>query len=181
MKAKYSLHEDFFIIKSRSSHSWVWKCLLRNHNQFRKSVQWKVWDGTKIHFWEDNWCANDNLVNMLEIRDASLIDTSLLVSHFISPTKEWDLPKLRQHVDDDLLQLILATPIPCSPIPNSVCWGLSGNGDFTTKSATWAAHDIDPVKTLLGSFAGFGRLILCLNLKFSYGNCVMPHFLLGVL
>jgi len=79
MKVKYSIAEDFFIIKSRYSDSWVWKCLLRNCNQFRKGVRWKVGDGTKIHFWEDNWCANDNLVNLSEITDGSLIDPSLLV------------------------------------------------------------------------------------------------------
>ena len=147
MKAKYPIHEDFFIIKSKPSDSWVWKCLLRNRNQFRKGVRWKVGDGTKIHFWVDNWCTNDNLANMLEIRDVSLIDTSLMVSHFISPTKDWNLPKLRQYMDNDLLKLILATPIPSSSIPDSVCWGFSGSGNFSIKAATWAAHGIDPVKT----------------------------------
>jgi len=51
--------------------------------------------------------------------------------------------KLKELVDDTHLQLILATPIPSSPIPDSVCWGLSRNGEFSTKSATWAAHDLD--------------------------------------
>jgi len=108
-----------------------------------------------------------NLANMLEIRNVSLIDTSLLVSHFISPTKEWDLPKLRQHVDDDLLKLILATPIPFSPIPDSVCWGLSGNGDLvnTTKSATWAAHDIDLVNTPSWEFHWIWHLDIMPKLK----------------
>jgi len=41
------------------------------------------------------------------------------------------------------LQLILATPIPSNPIPDFVCWGLSGNGDFSTKISTWAAHGLD--------------------------------------
>ena len=46
-------------------------------------------------------------------------------------------------MDDATLQLILATPIPSNSIPDSVCWGLSGNGDFSTKTATWAAHGLD--------------------------------------
>ena len=56
MKAKYPIHEDFFIIKSKPSDSWVWKCHFRNRHQFRKVVQWKVGDETKIHFWVDLVC-----------------------------------------------------------------------------------------------------------------------------
>jgi len=51
--------------------------------------------------------------------------------------------KLKELVDDVTLQLILATPIPSSPIFDSVCWGLSGNEDFSTKTATWAAHGLE--------------------------------------
>ena len=66
-----------------------------------------------------------------------------MVSHFIIDTKEWDVMKLKELVDDVHLQLILATPIPSHPIPDSDCWGLLGNGDFSTKTATWAAHGLD--------------------------------------
>ena len=181
MQAKYSLSEDFFTLKARSSDSWVWKCLLNNRTQFRNGIQWKVGDGKTIRFWIDNWCAQDNLANMLHSQDVSILDTSLLVSHFISPTKEWDLAKLRQYVDEDILKLILATPIPFNPIPDSVCWGLSGNGLFSTKSATWAAHFFIWLILLHGRFAGFGTWILCLNWNSFYGNCVMLRFRLGAL
>jgi len=80
---------------------------------------------------------------MLAISDISLIDTSLMVSQFITDAKEWDVMKPKELVDDVHLQLILATHIPSSTIPNSVCWGLSENGDFSTKTATWAAHELD--------------------------------------
>ena len=51
--------------------------------------------------------------------------------------------KLKALLDDVHLQLILATHIPSSPIPDFVCWGLLENGDFSTKTATWAAHGLD--------------------------------------
>ena len=113
----------------------------------------------------DNWCAQDNLVNMLHRQDVSLLDTSLLVSHFISPTKEWDLSKLRQVVDEDILKLILATPIPFNPILDSVCWGLSGNGLFSTKSATWAAHDLNLVASPSWPFHWIWHLDIMPKLK----------------
>ena len=103
----------------------------------------KVGDGTKIHFWLDNWCANDNLVTLLAISDISQINSSLTVSQFITDAKEWDVLKLKELVDAVHLQLILVTPIPFNTIPDSVYWGVLGNEDFSTKTATWAAHDLD--------------------------------------
>jgi len=38
-------------------------------------------------------------------------------------------------------QVSLAFPIPFNPIPDSICWRLSDNGEFSMKLATWAAHD----------------------------------------
>ena len=63
------------------------------------------------------------------------------------------------------MQLILATLIPSSPIPDSVCWGLSGTGDFTTKSASWAAHDIDPTKTASWEFRWIWNLDIMPKIK----------------
>jgi len=142
-KAKYSVDDFFFEVECAKCDSWAWKCIFRNRHQFRKGIRWKVVDGTKIHFWLDNWCANENLISLLNISDISQIDPSLMVSHFITEAQEWDVLKLTELLDDVSLQLILVTPIPSNQIPDSVCWRPSGNRDFSTKTATWAAHGID--------------------------------------
>ena len=67
----------------------------------------------------------------------SLIPPSLKVSQFITESKEWDIARLSLLVDSIHLQLILATPIPANSIPDSVCWGLSGNGQFSSNTTTW--------------------------------------------
>jgi len=64
MKAKYSINEFFFEVAGAKGDSWAWKCILRNRHQFRKGIRWKVGDGTDIHFWLDNWCANENLITL---------------------------------------------------------------------------------------------------------------------
>jgi len=63
-------------------------------------------------FWLDNWCANESLSIMLNIIDTPLIDTSLMVWHFLTYAKECDVIKIKLLVDDVHMQLILATPIP---------------------------------------------------------------------
>ena len=143
MCAKYPINEKLFGAEPKPYDSWAWKCILKNRSVFRKGIRWKVGSGMNINFWLDNWCANDSLLSMLGIRDSSLVDTSLKVSQFITSAREWDVTKLKGLVSDPLLQLILTTPIPYNNIPNSICWGLSGNGNFSTKSATWLAHGLN--------------------------------------
>jgi len=75
------------------------ECILRNHQQFRKGLRWKVGNGLNINFWLDNWRANDSLANLLKVMDYSLIDTSFKVSHLISLAKEWNIAKLASLVD----------------------------------------------------------------------------------
>jgi len=73
--------------------------------------------------------------------------------------------KLRELVDDVNLQLILATSIPSNPIPDSVCWRLSGNGDFTTKTVTWAAHGLDIKSSPSWEYSWIWRLDIIPKLK----------------
>jgi len=143
MCAKYPVNENFFGVDPKQSESWAWKCILNNGHLFLKRIRWKVGSGTNINFWLDNCCANDSLASMLGITDFALIDTSLIVSHFITNDHEWDVPKLKGLVSEPFLQLILATPIPYNDITDSICWDLSGNGNFSTKSATWLAHGLN--------------------------------------
>ena len=42
---------------------------------------------------------------------------------------------------NDVIQIIQSIPLPITDVADSFCWGYSGSGDFSTKSATWKAHD----------------------------------------
>jgi len=94
MLAKYPINENFFLALPRKSDSWVWKCILRNPHQFRKGLRWKVGDGTNIKFWSNGWCDDRSLVDLIVVADDAHLDLSLTVTHFILPTKEWDIVKL---------------------------------------------------------------------------------------
>ena len=50
--------------------------------------------------------------------------------------------KLSQHISNhSIVQKIIGIPIRITKIKDCYCWGLSSTGMFTTKSATWLAHD----------------------------------------
>jgi len=129
----------------KNMDSWVWKCILKNRQQFEKGVRWEVGNGININFWLDNGCVSDSLANLLKVTNRSLINTSLNVSHFITRDKQWDIARLESLVDPAHLHLILTIPIPVNAFHDSVCWGLLENGEFFTKSVTWVAYEINLV------------------------------------
>ena len=94
-----------------------------------------------IKFWTDNWCSEDNLASILDLDPANLPDADIKVSEFITPKKQWDTAKLRNCLPNDLIQRVQSIPLPYTDVAVSFCWGYTGSGDFSTKSATWMTHD----------------------------------------
>jgi len=55
------------------------------------------------------------------------------------------MTKLHQYVQNhSVLLKIKGLDIPMNEIEDSFYWGLSSSGEFTTKSATWLAHNCHP-------------------------------------
>jgi len=144
MRAKYGTPELFFAARPKPTDSWVWKSLLRLRPFIKRGIRWKVGDGRSINFWTDNWCAEDNLVSLLNKDPSSVPDIDIKVSAFISPDRQWDSVKLNQYVPSEVIQMIQGIPLPTTNVADSFCWGYSSSGNFTTKSATWIAHDNIP-------------------------------------
>ena len=79
---------------------------------------------------------------MLDLDPLSVPEADIKVSAFITPDKQWDKSKLRNYVPNDIVQHIQGIPVPYTDVDDSFCWGCTGSGDFSTKSATWRAHGI---------------------------------------
>jgi len=107
----------------------------------KRGIRWKVGNGQSIKFWTDNWCSEDSIATLLNIDPSTLADVNMKVHEFITTEKQWDTSKLSQYVPNDIIQLIQSIPLLVTDIADSFCWGYSGNGVFSTKSATWKAHD----------------------------------------
>jgi len=99
-----------------------------------------VGTGDEISFWFGNWISEYNLIQLLEIEDASSLDPNVRVSEFIC-NGQWNLEKLRLMIQNPIVrQQILGIALPIIETDDSFCWGPNGSGEFTTKSATWLAH-----------------------------------------
>ena len=141
MRAKYGSPASFFDLRSKRTDSWVWKCLLRIRTFLQQGLRWKVGNGSSINFWTDSWCFEDSLVNKLNLDRSSVQEADIKVSAFITPDRQWDLSKLRHYVPHGVLQQIQGIPLPYTDVEDSFCWGHTGSGIFSTKSATWRAHE----------------------------------------
>jgi len=72
----YPINELFFTVRPRQSNSWALKCILKNQQEFRRGIRWKVSNGTLTNLWLDNWCDNDNLASLMGLHDTSSTDIS---------------------------------------------------------------------------------------------------------
>jgi len=81
------------------------------------------------------------LVELLDPDPSEFDRSHVKVHEFITPEKLWDTAKLSQVLPQHLVKLVLAVPIPLTNMEDTFCWGFTGSGDFTTKSATCRAHD----------------------------------------
>ena len=140
MSAKYSSPEGFFQCKIRPTDSWVWRSLLRIRPFLQQGLRWKLGNGKTIRFWTDVWCLDETLASKVGIDPSFLEAADQKVCEFITADKQWDTVKLAQVLPVEIVQAIHGIPIPSTEVPDSFCWGLTGNGEFSTKSATWKAH-----------------------------------------
>ena len=119
----------------------MWQSILRCRKLLRRGCIWIIGNGQSIFFWQDNWIDTRSLLDILDIDEHASVDLDLKVSDFIE-NKQWNAQKLNASLHSPtIVQKILGLPIPLSDIPDSICWELSSSGAFTTKSATWLAHD----------------------------------------
>ncbi|KAJ1428329.1 hypothetical protein SESBI_09060 [Sesbania bispinosa] len=92
--------------------------------------------GRSTRFWEDRW-----LHSGLLLRDACLVPfqeiwSTALVRDFADPIQGWRLNTLYGLLPADVVAKIVALPCPNPSLgPDSVCWGGTPNGKFSTKTA----------------------------------------------
>jgi len=141
MRARYCLPDEFFHYKKKQTDSWAWKCMLRVREFVKRGIRWKLGNGQSISFWSDRWCHELPLIELLDPDRASTITSQVKVRDFLTQGKLWDVAKLSQVLPQHLVKLVLAVPIPTTNMDDSFCWGFTGSGDFTVKSATWQAHE----------------------------------------
>ena len=144
MTQKYLRKTSFLAYKRKPSDSPVWKNLLNCRSLLKKCIIWKVGNGENISFWTDNWIENKSLIEILQIDPETIPSPLAKVSEFIQTDKTWNYAKLNTLLNNHpVISKIQGIAIPLNSTPDAFCWGLDSSGNFSTKTATWLAHDKD--------------------------------------
>jgi len=107
----------------------------------QQGMVWMVGDGKDISFWFDNWIERKCLCDLLYLDKDEISNPDIKVCDFIQ-NQNWNIGKFSQFINNQaIIQKIIGIPLPISSIKDTYCWGLSSTGAFTTKSATWLAHE----------------------------------------
>ena len=101
--------------------------------EFQEGLKWQLGNGKSINFWIDNWVFQEPLLNFAIRNNAE--NEQLKVEHFITPEKNWKKNELLQIVPSNVVDKIIAIPIPRNDIEDRIVWAPSKNGWFSTASA----------------------------------------------
>ena len=116
--------------------SFTWQSIMSGVQTLKKGHIWRVGDGSRIKFWDDEWIPNSPTRKVITARGGNLLSK---VSDFIGPvTGHWDEELVSQTFWQMDMAQILASLLPEFDMSNFVAWKLCKNEIFSVRSAYFA-------------------------------------------
>uniref|UniRef100_A0A803PQN1 Reverse transcriptase domain-containing protein n=1 Tax=Cannabis sativa TaxID=3483 RepID=A0A803PQN1_CANSA len=131
LKARYFRQSSFLQASKGHSPSFSWSSLLWGRELLKEGLIWKVGNGQTIRTLQDSWIPD---LRSLRFKNNSA-PPSDKVSFFIKPNGSWDLNRLAEYFDHDLVACILKVPIGGSNSDDCLIWKGDPSGLLTVKSA----------------------------------------------
>lgn len=107
----------------------------------KKGLRKILGNGASIQLFRDSWLPRPlsfKVISPYPIEDTALVD------EFISPSIQWDVLKLRQHLCEDDVEMIINFPISKSA-PDRWIWHYAKNGKYSVRSG-YKAHMMGKLK-----------------------------------
>ncbi|KAI5338965.1 hypothetical protein L3X38_018237 [Prunus dulcis] len=134
VRLKYLQKENFLALKKKSSHSSAWQAILDARSVLNLGIRWIVGNGKSIPFWTAHWVFPFPLLDLIPSTQRSSLNLQLVVADFLTD-QCWNIVKLKDVVDDDILDKIISIPLPLAPLEDQLIWGPDPKGIFSIKSA----------------------------------------------
>ncbi|KAF7807419.1 ribonuclease H [Senna tora] len=123
-------------ISAKNHDSWLWKNIPRVWTPIQQNQRWIKGNGEMGKLWLDIWggLKTPLVMNLQMFLGEDLLKAS--VAELCDDDGVWRVDVLRDLLKDDILSKVLSRPAPnrnCGE--DHVCWGASGDGNFSVKSA----------------------------------------------
>ena len=131
MKGIYFPRCAFMDAKKGAKASWAWASIIEGNEFLRKKVMWQVMSGEEINIWRDKWIhdyrlnALGNVVEGMPQKVAQLID---------SRERVWKLEEIKEIINEDQVQDIMAIPICRTGGKDRMIWPLTRDGKYAVKN-----------------------------------------------
>ena len=142
---------------------------------FVQGLRWQVGNGQDIQFWDDNWLFQRPLSVIMQPPPNS---SHFRVCDFISNYGSWDSVKLRLFLPPELVKSVLLVFLPSNPQVDSLCWGLSPDGEYSVKSGVLLAQGLSLSSDSKVEYAWIWKLNVPPKSRISCGGPAMMAFLL---
>lgn len=142
--ARYFPRGSFLEAQVGHSPSFTWRSILAGRNTLKEGILWSVRDGQSINIWKDPWIPKmpHFLAPLPYPRDLSRQRVRDLMDE---DGTRWDSSALAATFPPHIVNSIMAIPISSSNQSDCIRWMFSKDGQFTVKSAYWAAKRLKDV------------------------------------
>ncbi|XP_057418459.1 uncharacterized protein LOC130712657 [Lotus japonicus] len=138
LRDKYSCGSDAIpTVQRKSSESHVWRAIRSTWPDLEGNLRWRIGDGNTVRFWYDKWVFSGTvLINhaLVDIPAAEAVRT--VADYYDHMQGRWKISDLSFLLPGVVLAEVIAMPPPSLSIgSDQVCWGLTSDGLFSSRSA----------------------------------------------
>ncbi|KAL2319296.1 hypothetical protein Fmac_028265 [Flemingia macrophylla] len=105
----------------------IWQDIRVIWSSLRSDTSWILGRGTDINFWNDRWCLDSSISDLLGLPEATRDSLSASVNLF-ADSREWVIPEVILLKVPGLRKALQDTVLPCPDREDTPVWNLSQNG-----------------------------------------------------
>ncbi|KAL2906857.1 hypothetical protein RDABS01_005567 [Bienertia sinuspersici] len=177
LRERYLRKCNFMDAIPNQGQSQLWRDVLKGRDILSTSLIMGIGDGSQTSLWYHHWVGVSPIYQLMAVEVPENIAHWRVADIIVG--NSWSLDSISHLIPSSLIPEIMAIPISSSNhIEDRVRWRLTKHGEFTIKSAYH--HTTNNALQLPHSKFGhlFGKLMLLLNTRCSFGMPLILFFLL---
>ncbi|KAL5581946.1 hypothetical protein UlMin_014388 [Ulmus minor] len=132
LQGKYLRSASFRSVEASHSDSPFWKAVIHSRSTLLRGACFRIGDGSSINIWEDPWVPRCQ--EFKPQARLGQIGAACMVKYLISPSRQWDTPKVLSMFHPSDANAILSIHLAIRPDKDQWCWLPADSGKFSARS-----------------------------------------------